>query len=304
MTPAIRWRGMRFASRLLGGRHRADGVVIHPDRNRNMGATNTDVRSHRKNRPGIVHMMAWTLGCGLGFAAYRGLSPPWTMPAATRPLSWAYNLVMGAALGTILTGAGVLAYRRSRGDRSYPVLPGHWLLLFGLAAPLANAAAVVVFRRLLAAWFPPGTQLSAYWLPFRMARNGPDLAGMYSQCAGWGLGVVAALVFCCHLRGRVRWPWYAVFLAFLLTGVVLATGAICVTALSYGRLGWGPARVWFRRSIDVYAGFFVLGTLAILTAVDRDRRFRRPTDGLHWAGVAAWLAIAAMQLTAYIKIML
>ena len=246
--------------------------------------------------------MVWVLGCALGFAAYRGMMPPWPMPVKIRALSWAYNLAMGAAFGTILTGAGVLVYRRLRGDMSYPCLPGHWLLMFGLAAALADAVAVVVFRSLLAAWYSPDTHLWAYWLPYRMARNRPDLAGMYSQCVGWGLGAVAALAFCWHLRRRVRWNWYAVFLSFLLTGAVLAAGSITVTVMFYGPAGWGPALVWYRNSIHLYAGLILLDTLTILVAIARDHWCRRPADGLHWAGVAAWLAVASMQAVTYMSL--
>jgi hypothetical protein len=155
-----------------------------------MSTRRTEGSSCRGHQLGVSHLMVWVLGCALGFAAYRGLMPPWPMPMKTRILSWAYNLAMGSAFGTILTGTGVLVYRRLRGDRSYPCLPGHWLLFFGLAAALADAAAVVVFRSLLAAWFSPNAYLWAYWLPYQMARNRPNLAGMYSQCVGWGLGAM------------------------------------------------------------------------------------------------------------------
>jgi hypothetical protein len=68
----------------------------------------------------VGHLLVWTLGCAVGFAAYRWLTPPWPMPTRTRALSGAYNLLMGVAFGTLLAGAGVLAYRRGRGDRSCP----------------------------------------------------------------------------------------------------------------------------------------------------------------------------------------
>lgn len=262
----------------------------------------TEDSSHRGNQVGVRHLAAWVFGCALGFAAYRGLMPPWPMPVKTRILSGAYNLAMGSAFGTILTGTGVLISRRLRGDRSYPDLPGHWLLIFGLAAALADIAAVVVFRLLLIAWSPHNTSMWAYWLPYRMAQNRPDLAGMYSQCVGWGLGTVAALTFCWHLRRRVQWNWYTAFLVFLLTGMVLAAGAICVTVMFYGPARWGPALVWYRNSIHLYASFLLLGTLAILAAIARDYVCRRPADGLHWAGVAAWLAVGSIQVVTYVSL--
>ena len=54
-----------------------------------------------------------------------------------------YNLAMGTAFGTILIGCGLLAYRRWRGDTSYPSRAGHWLLLLGLAAAVPDVAAVL-----------------------------------------------------------------------------------------------------------------------------------------------------------------
>src|SRR5206468_128153 len=72
--------------------------------------------SDRKSGLRLAHLIAWTAGSALGLAAYRGLWPKLGSGAA----SWAwiflgvYNLVMGAALGTILTGIGVMAYRRRR----------------------------------------------------------------------------------------------------------------------------------------------------------------------------------------------
>jgi hypothetical protein len=262
----------------------------------------TQATSRRGFQWSIGHLMAWTVGCALGFGAYGALSPPWQLPPKTFILGWAYNLTMGAAFGTILTGAGIMAYRRWRGDRSYPFLPGHWLLTFGVAAALADAVAVVVFRSLLRAWFPPGTHLSAYWLPYRMAVNGPELAGMYNQCVGWGLGAAAALAFCWHLRGRLSRPWFAVFLVFLLASAMLAAVGMSVTVLFYSRPAWGLALVWFRYAMHIYVGFILLGALTILAAIALDRWSQRATDGLHWAGVAAWLAIASIQAAVYFKI--
>ena len=56
-----------------------------------------------------------------------------------------YTPAMGMAFGTILTGCGLLAYRRWQGDTFYPSRAGHWLLLFGLAAAAADVAAVVAY---------------------------------------------------------------------------------------------------------------------------------------------------------------
>jgi hypothetical protein len=216
-----------------------------------------------------------------------------------RILSGAYNLLMGVAFGTLLAGSGVLAYRRGQGNRSYPSLPGHWLLLFGIAAALADGVAVVVFRSLVAAWSSPGNYLSVYWLAYRMARN-PNLPGMFHQCIGWGLGSVFALAFLWGLKRQLSWPWCAVFLAFFLTAGVLEAGAIVSTISAYGPSGWSGPIVWYRQAIHLYAGFIVLCTALILLAIVRDRFSGLSADGLHWTGVGAWLMIALAQGTLYV----
>ena len=73
-----------------------------------------------------------------------------------------YDSVMGLALGTILTGVGIMAYRRRRGGKSYPSLPGHWLMILGLAAAVANGAAIAVFNVLVRLYDPPSR-----WPPVR-----------------------------------------------------------------------------------------------------------------------------------------
>jgi hypothetical protein len=250
----------------------------------------------------IGHLLVWILGCALGFAAYReltprGLMPP--MPPRIRSLSVAYNLVMGVALGTLLTGVGVLAHRRGRGDMSYPLLPGHWLLLFGVAAALADGVAVIVFRALVVAWSQDDAFMSAYWLPYRFARNGPNLPGMFHQCVGWGLATVAALGFLGYLRRRLSWPWLAVFFTFFLAAGVLAAGAIVSTISAYGPSGWSGPLLWYRRAIHLYAGFIFVSASAIVVASACDLRDRTPTDGLHWTGALVWLMIALVQVTLY-----
>ena len=268
-----------------------------------MSTCGTTDSSRRGNQLGLRHLMAWVLGCALGFAAYRGMMPPWPMPVKIRILSWAYNLAMGSAFGTILTGAGVLVYRRLRGDMSYPCLPGHWLLMFGLAAALADAVAVVVFRSLLAAWHASDTHLWAYWLPYHMARNRPDLAGMVQPVRRMGRGG----------RGRL-----GVLLAPAPTGAVELVRRVPRIPAHWG----GP-----RSGVDQRHGHVVrprrVGTrsglvpkldpplrwahpdrprLTILVAIARDHWCRRPADGLHCAGVTAWLTVASIQAVTYMSL--
>ena len=100
------------------------------------------------------------------------------------------------------------------------MLPGHWLLEFGLAAALANGAAILLYSLVRGPYDNPPI---AYWTPFHMAKS-PNLTEVYHQATGWGLGVLASLAFCWHLRRHLPWHWLAVFLGFLLAAMILAGG--------------------------------------------------------------------------------
>jgi hypothetical protein len=78
------------------------------------------------------HLLLWVVGCAVGFAERRALMPA-DLPTDRYRLILFSNALWGTAIGTILTGCSLLAYRRWRGDRSYPSRAGHWLLLRALA---------------------------------------------------------------------------------------------------------------------------------------------------------------------------
>ena len=153
----------------------------------------------------IAHLLGWTVASALGFAAYRGITPR-PAPGAPSVIIGVYDSVMGLALGTILTGVGVMAYRRWWGRMSYPSLPGHWLLILGLAAAAANGAAIAVFKYLTRLYYPPSKwPPGTVYLPkvilvqFLISKH-PDLIGVNHQAVGWGLGAVAALAVSWHVR--------------------------------------------------------------------------------------------------------
>ena len=139
----------------------------------------------------IAHLLGWTVASAVGFAAYRGITPRLGLGA-----SWAvlgvYDSVMGLALGTILSGVGIMGYRRWRGGMPYPSLPGHWLLLLGLVAAVANGVAIAVFNFLIHLYYPPskwppGTvYLPKVFLVQFLISNNPDVIGVYHQAIGWG----------------------------------------------------------------------------------------------------------------------
>ena len=79
------------------------------------------------------HLLLWVIGCAIGFAERRSLTPTDLLTDRVRVMVFSSNVAWGMALGTIFTGCALLAYRRWRGDTDYPSRAGHWLLLRGLA---------------------------------------------------------------------------------------------------------------------------------------------------------------------------
>src|SRR5262249_31295921 len=102
-----------------------------------------------------------------------------------RAIVTGYSLAMGTAFGTILTGCGLLAYRRWKGDTFYPSRAGHWLLLLGLAAAPADVTAV----RGPIPPAPPGPPPPRHALPGAIpTRPWRVLAGVDSPCGRLGRG--------------------------------------------------------------------------------------------------------------------
>ncbi len=246
----------------------------------------------------ISHAIFMTIGCALGFTAYRGLAPQ--LNDAFRTFGQVYCVIMGVVIGTVLTGCTTLALRRRTGDTAAMTQPGHWLLAFAPAAALANAGAVLAYytshhvvRPADAGIRPP------YWVLFTTA-GAPQVSGMIHQAVGWGLGALAALAF---FRMSRRWlPWY--WRALLL---VAATGALSFSAGYVAALVdfWGrPASIfWCSRAAHLYAKVIAVCFLMIVLALARDAWKGRRGDTLHWTGVSAWVVIAAMQLGLYFRIM-
>jgi hypothetical protein len=241
------------------------------------------------------HLLTWVVGCAVGFAAYRSITPRRLTPRGLAIVT-GYSLAMGTAFGTILTGCGLMAYRRRRGDTSYPCRAGHWLLLFGLAAAAADVAAVVAYQR----WTTRDPEWHAHPVTPYLAQF--DVGGasawpsMYHQSAGWGMGVVAAFGFLLALRNRLERRWLAVFVVFFLTSATLAVAYVTALVLSHYPV---DTRRLLLLLVHLYAGSVLVGALAILWASVRDRRSGATGDGLHRLGLGAWLAIAAIQLVMY-----
>ncbi len=225
----------------------------------------------------IAHLLWWTAASALGFAAYHGITPRRFLREGA-DFFVVYDSVMGLALGTILTGVGIMAYRRWRGGMPYPFLPGHWLLMLGLAAAVADGVAIGLFDLLTRLYYPPSK-----WAPdkvypvlfihFNISRE-PYLIGVYHQAIGWGIGAAAALALTWHLRRRLSWPWLSVFLAFGLAAATLSGGHVhSLIRVQYSST-LRPIDFWCLRSAQVYAMFVLLGTSLVLAALAWDIRSR------------------------------
>ncbi len=250
----------------------------------------------------IAHLLWWTAASALGFAAYHEITPTRFLREGA-DFFVVYNSVMGLALGTILTGAGIMTYRRWRGGIPYPFLPGHWLLMLGLFAAVADGVAIGVFEILTRLYDPPSKWAPEMVYPvlfvqFNLSRE-PYWIGVYHQAIGWGMGAAAALALSWHLRRRLSWPWLSVFLAFGLFAATLSAGHVHSLFRVRYSASLRPIDFWCLRSAHVYATFVLLGTSVVLAAVARDVWSRARVDGLHWAGVATWLVIAALQYATY-----
>jgi hypothetical protein len=159
----------------------------------------------------IAHLLCWMALSAVGIEIHHRLVPLTVNPRVALFVG-VYTSVMRMCFGTIVTGVSIMVHRRWRDDASYPFLPGHWLLILGLAAALADGAAIGVFRYVTHLYYPPekwppGTISLplVYLIQFRLSRS-PDVIGVYHQAVGWGLGALAALALSWHLRRRLTWP--------------------------------------------------------------------------------------------------
>ena len=139
-------------------------------------------------------------------------------PDSPRLLLGLYDLGQGLALGTTLTGVGIMALRRWRDGKPYPSLPGHWLLMLGLAAAVANGVASAAFgflTRLITRLRggPRDGQLCRRCSSPVPHLEASDVIGVYHQAIGWDRGR-GDPVLAWHSAPRLSLPWLSVFLVF------------------------------------------------------------------------------------------
>jgi hypothetical protein len=173
--------------------------------------------------------------------------------------------------------------------------PGHWLLVFGLAAMLANAVCDVPYS----AWYV-AHGAEAFWIPFRQA-TAPTFPGMIHQAVCWGLTGVAALMLCIASVHRVGWLWWSLFPVIFLSSVYMCAGHVAALVDLWGR---AAALSWCNHSGHLYAKIIVVCSLIVLAAILGDFKHERRGDFLHWTVILSWSVIAAMQLGLYFQCLL
>lgn len=149
------------------------------------------------------HLLIWVVGCAIGFAEQRPIMRVLDSSASDRDrvLAIGSSVVWGIAIGTILAGCGLLAYRRWRGDLSCPSRAGHWLMLRALALHAVNAA--------------------------------PQYAGVHlSIFVLYWIYPIIDVAFLWGLRRRLPRHWVAVF---LVSTVLSAIRAVGFAAFAYSR---------------------------------------------------------------------
>jgi hypothetical protein len=246
----------------------------------------------------IVHALTVIAGCALGLVAYRALTP--RLNARYRPLGQVYTLVMGTVAGPLFAGGLVLARRRLRGDSTVVPQPGHWLVLLGLAAVLANAGAIAAYY----GWYFHVLPAEAgsrppHWVPFHAAWA-PSMPELIHQAVGWGLGTIASVLLCRATWGQIRWYWWSIFLAIAGGATILAAGNITACLFLWGRTA---TVTWCGHAAHLYGKMIAVCLALLITAVACDARQGRRGDALHWTGIAIWLVVAPMQLATYFMVM-
>lgn len=228
-----------------------------------------ETRSDVQPRLGIVHLLTWTLGSAIILAVERALNEDSAMEAFgartyVLTLRAIYAFVTGAALGGVL----LFVYRRVRGGPSFPVAPGHWLLL---TVGITTIVQITSYPFLIALTSIHGQLLLTVWL---------ILQAVISLISA-GLLLTATVRCTAGTRWQVALALLSVtdLLQFVTCGVGLLLGE--TTAYT---------PVW---PFEVIQWLVLFGGVVVLVTATIDLSQRIAFDWLHHAGVVVWLSLAA-----------
>jgi hypothetical protein len=242
-------------------------------------------------RLGIAHLLCWIAGCAVTLA----VSQYAVLNQQIAPQDQTYHAVSGTvaamAYGAALAGLLFIGWSRWRGDRSLPRLPGHWLLLLAAVVALLDAACTFGFQFLAQV---RGVSFYAYWSPY--------------HAVGHGCGLLVAIGFLVLVP--LPWMWrIAIASLGLLCGGQFLWHLLLVVG-SYETPASGPISrlfAWLGPSLGyllgdhLMAGLSALGAVALLAACLHDIVRRRPGDWIHYTGIAAFLAMAGIQVAGYLR---
>ncbi len=230
---------------------------------------------------GIIHFLGWITGIAAVLAVYRGvLDAGWldVSPDRFEEARW-WQLGYGLAYGTALSTLGLLLYRRIRGDHRFPAAPGHWLLVFGGLAFLADAIAFGLAKGIVALW-KVRFQSDPGWYHFQ-------------QSLVWGIALVGAVIVLARLQTTWNWWLVAVLVAALIAANWL-NHSLCVIdhcAREFGRVPLGSVWPYYSAPWVQIVGLAVC-LAAIPVAIGFDRQ---PRDWLHWVGIVATIFLALVE---------
>lgn len=223
-----------------------------------------------RRRLTIAHLMLWTLGCAISLGLYRTVwlteqRPDDRMATALQYFGLLYCFPAGARIGSVL----LCGWMACRGDKSFPVQPGHWLLLnegiSNLLSWLGRSAVILL----------AGLESRSSVLLW---------AAMIPNC------VVTAVLYGVALSSSSNESrlWRAAFSFLLLEHAVaaLTVGLMAIYALADPvQLRWS---VWSLFNLQYSCCPMILLVLIPIVALTDPKRSQ--TDFLHWTGVITMVA--------------
>lgn len=232
-------------------------------------------------RLGVGHLLLWTAGCAIVLAIDRGREPS---PLPLNPIfenAWrvGYAMVLGVALAAV----GLFGWWKIRGQLTWRLEPGHWLLLeLGIAVILGF---ILHFVASLLSPIAPSIGTRHPMIVVSCLANFCNL-------------LVAGLIL---LIQRCEPRWRLCLVMIVVQRAVSWLGFIPI--LSFEFSDWGFPYVPLRWSnlaqIPVLVSEAIAVSLVIVaTAIDIRRGQRR--DWLHWTGVTVWILITAPYVIMYV----
>jgi hypothetical protein len=239
---------------------------------------------------GIRHLLLWVAGCAVTLGVYRLTSEGQELAPGDQAFAAAWQMANSMAYGAALAGLAIIGWRRLRGDRRLPCLPGHWLLVLGAVTAALDAGFTLGFLVLAEA---KGVSFYVYWWHY--------------GAAGYGCGAVVVAAALIGIRQPWRWrgPLVALFLVFAtqccLHLAILYAGQSSWVGSAYDSVTRWLGTPWGDRAKEhLMAAGAAAGVITLLIAWLCDRIARRRGDWIHYTGVAVWVVMGCTHLAAYV----